>query len=177
MINEIIIFVGGLIAGVIAFYVAERRIQIENVTQLRDTWRSDIRAKTIQLHQAIMTRNEEKIKELHTEFTVLLNPLDINDREILDKIKMADQGEEYDACNEISKRISLLLKHDWQRAKLETKWYGFLFPEPKRVLLNELNQDRDNENQNEDGGQQSLVLIIILLIVLLSIIEILVFTQ
>lgn len=101
--------------------IAQRRIEVENVTQERAKWRNQVRELNLQVHDAILLNrdNNKKLKRLRSELTVLLNPTDAKDRKILDSITKGSNGPEQRA-EEFAKRISLLLKHDWERAKLET---------------------------------------------------------
>ena len=101
--------------------IAQRRIEVENVTQERAKWRGQVRELNLQVHDAILRNqdNKKQLKGLRSQLTVLLNPTDAKDRKILDSITEGSNGPE-ERAEEFAKRISLLLKHDWERAKLET---------------------------------------------------------
>ena len=75
--------VGGLVAGFVALRSSERKIQIENVTQERAKWREKIRIKSVEVHQAAVAGNSEKLAELHLEFSLNLNPFHQEDKDIL----------------------------------------------------------------------------------------------
>ena len=109
----------------------------EHVTAERTKWRENIRKSASKAHDAIMSGKICDASKLQNEFRALLNPFDPHDLEILRRI----DAEGSDACRENRARefgrlISLLLKHDWERAKLEA---GFFvrrwFVQPKRVSL------------------------------------------
>jgi prolyl-tRNA synthetase len=56
-----------------------------------------------------------------------LNPVDAEDTAILNAIDRLSQSEQLDEklLQELSDRIALLLKHDWERAKVEAKQADF----------------------------------------------------
>jgi hypothetical protein len=125
------ILTSAVIAGLVAAYVALRslwaKIAIENITQERAKWRDKIREKSALIHKAIIESDSTKLSEYRAELTLLLNPLDQDDNEILYSIKVSPDSELQ--AKEFSERVGLLLKHDWERAKLEaaplfskTKW-------------------------------------------------------
>ena len=82
------------------------------------------------------------------EFVALLNPNDTEDREIIGCIKLPDEGQEIECADEFSERIALLLKHDWERAKLEP---GSLFMRIKgiRWLLSKLIYEPTREKRTK----------------------------
>lgn len=126
--------VGGLIAGFVALQNSERKIQIENVTQERAKWREKIRIKSSEVHQAAFASNALKLSELRLEFSINLNPFDTEDKNILSVIANLIDCDNRDAkLVEFSDRIALLLKHDWQRAKYETRPWCFRWHTPKRM--------------------------------------------
>lgn len=133
MDNNILTFIGGIFAVLIGFYIAERRIQMKYITKERAKWRDDIRKKTIELHKAIIEKEKITIDELRTEFAIRLNPNDCNDKKILASIKLAEVGKEVEHALAFSKRIALLLKHDWERSKREASWFSIIHCEPKRT--------------------------------------------
>jgi len=69
-----------------------------------------------------MSRKDDDIKKLKVEFTLILNPErseENYDREIIECIKLPEEGKEIESSDEFSKKVSFLLKHDWERVKLE----------------------------------------------------------
>ena len=121
---------GGIISALITWRIAERRIEIENITQQRATWRDNIRKKSIEVTSAVRKADKDKLNELYTEFAHLLNPYDLEDVAILDllsKFKKIEQCDN-DSLTEFIERVALLLKHDWERAKREAKFWGEVKP-------------------------------------------------
>jgi len=126
--------VGGLIAGFIALRTLERNIQIENITQERAKWREKIRIKSVEVHQASMAYNKDKLSQLRLEFSLNLNPFEIEDSSILSVIAdLQDSKDRGTKLAEFSDRVALLLKHDWERAKYEAKHFNCHLCPPERI--------------------------------------------
>lgn len=142
--------VAALVAAFVAIFTTQLKISIENITQERAKWRNKIREKALEVHNAIVGNNEVELGKLKVEFSVILNPSDPEDNLIIELIKTPVFGQELKQSDEFSKRIALLLKHDWERAKLESssifcqlrflnricKWLRLLQESPNREKLN-----------------------------------------
>ena len=134
--------VASLVAAFISVVTSERRIAIENVTQERAKWRDRIRETSARAHKAIISNAKtEEFSTLRCEFALLLNPFDSNDQAILKNISPGVTDAEAHAFDFIM-RVSLLLKHDWERAKFEALpfWRKFCCQrrkEPLRVSYEE----------------------------------------
>ena len=148
VVSAIVAGVVSLIAASINAYVlrrgSERAIQIDNVTKERAKWRDKIRAKALEVNQA--ARAPDKIDTLHLlrlDFSVNLNPLDDEDRAILDVIRrLLDGGVTPDLLDEFGDRVSLLLKHDWDRAKYESTPHFIFGRRPARTSYAQLQERR-----------------------------------
>ncbi|MNF55138.1 hypothetical protein D3C84_365900 [compost metagenome] len=133
--------VSALVGGFVSLRASERKIQIENITQERAKWREQIRINAQKVHQAASNTSTQEVKpplaELRLLFELLLNPLDPEDVAILNCIEgLSDCDEPAKRLPEFSKRVSYLLKHDWERAKQEAKpWWWRLFKKPCRESL------------------------------------------
>ncbi len=126
--------VAGLVAALVAFRSGERRIQIENITQERAKWRDKIRTIALEVHKAACASDKNRLAELHLQFAMNLNPTDNEDQAILFVIgALGDQDTREERLAEFSDRVALLLKHDWQRAKLEVKPWFLRWRAPKRI--------------------------------------------
>lgn len=132
MLKILLSFIVGIIVAYISFFNAERKISIENITKERAKWREKIRQLAGEVHVAITEKDEPKLEQLKCQFRLHLNPSDRNDTDILDLIclgedKGANQTERFSIC------VSHLLKHDWERAKLESQpfymRFQFLYPQ------------------------------------------------
>lgn len=112
--------VAGIVAAIVSWWIAERHIVIENITKERAKWRDRIREHSAKVQTAIITSNEVELCRLRSIFRLLLNPHHEEDQEIINSIHVDESNPEKKA-EEFSKRVSLLLKHDWERAKREAK--------------------------------------------------------
>lgn len=134
--------VAALVGGYVSLVNSERKIQIENVTQERAKWREQIRVNAIKVHRVASKISLEgenpSLVELRMVFELLLNPHDPEDVAILKCIEELDDSKEpARRLPEFSKRLALLLKHDWERAKREAKpwWARHPFKKPLRASL------------------------------------------
>ena len=138
--------VAGLVAGLVTLRTAERKIVIENITQQRRAWREKVRSKAIEVVQAFDKKETVKLRELYVGFQVILNPEDPNDNDILDSLwAMLSENASNHLVIEFSEKLSLLLKHDWERAKREAKPAIFRFGEPKRVAYSAFTRKRQEK--------------------------------
>lgn len=114
--------VAALVSGLVSLRNSERKLVIENITQERTKWREKIREKNLQIHEAHQSKESGKIEAAGAELRLLLNPMDPLDRDILSEIAILKNSESTPQDMErFSIKLSLLLKHDWERAKQETK--------------------------------------------------------
>lgn len=117
IINSAVI--AAIVAGLVATWTAQRKIGIENITQDRRSWRERVREKSLDVHDAIISRDKKLLDKLRIEFREILNPGDEYDIEIISCIYLPEEGKELELAEEFAERIALLLKHDWERVKLE----------------------------------------------------------
>ena len=116
----------GLISTFLAWLATQRKTFTENVTRERAEWRKDIRTKAKEVCD-VMIREDQKdtrqrdLHKLQNEFRALLNLMDRNDQGIIESIRLPCSGNEREHAQSFMKRISLLLKHDWQRSIDEAK--------------------------------------------------------
>jgi hypothetical protein len=111
--------VAGMVSAFVSTWTSQRKISIENITQERTKWREIIRAKSLEAHNAFIDKDKKKLSQLKLEFSLILNPKDDEDNGIIESIRLPEDGKEEELSLEFSKRVSLLLKHDWERVKLE----------------------------------------------------------
>jgi hypothetical protein len=145
-------FVAAIVSGFVAFNVSDRKIEIKNITEERAKWRDRIRGDARDICREYENGTLNKVLEFKVIFSVNLNQNDCNDMEIVNVI---DQFLNYISSgnrvkngltDEFTIRISLLLKHDWERAKYEAKpWWKKLFCfKPDRVSYSEFLQKNKN---------------------------------
>lgn len=114
--------IAGIVAGFVTLRTSERNISIENITKQRQVWRDKIRSLTININSSYSKHEHATIKLYYTELQLLLNPDDDNDKDILDTVWGMQEEEFIENLDiELSEKVALLLKHDWERAKLEAK--------------------------------------------------------
>lgn len=138
--------VAALVSGLVSLRNNERKLVIENITQERTKWREKIREKNIQIHEAYQSKESAKIEAAGAELRLLLNPMDPLDRDILTEIPTLKNFESTPQDIErFSIKLSLLLKHDWERAKQETKGVFYKKNEcMKRVTYEEYQNEAAN---------------------------------
>lgn len=110
------LFGSALLAAIVSAWVsrsiAERGIYVENITKERARWRERIR----EIASAYASATEQFRAALEIELCSRLNPYDSEDLQLLDCLRNSSGGDA-----ELATRVSLLLKHDWERAKEEAK--------------------------------------------------------
>jgi len=112
-------FVSALISGLISLRTTERSIKVEHVTRERTKWRDKVRDRAAAVHHAATTEGLDRLAALQLEFRLILNPFDPEDRKIIDMIILLAEPQGRDAkLAEFGDRVSLLLKHDWERASI-----------------------------------------------------------
>ena len=121
MDQALITLVGVIITAFVTWSIAQRRIAVENVTRERAKWRGEVRCLASQIHDEMLRpiNNKRRIASLKMKLSVLLDPCDKRDQEILASIK--DDGSV--KVKDFEARVKLLLKHDWERSKLEAGFF------------------------------------------------------
>ncbi|MHA4868178.1 hypothetical protein ACXZ1M_10770 [Duganella sp. PWIR1] len=128
----------GLVAAAVSLHSSERKIHMENITHERAIWRGEMRKLADALTKAARDANANEV-ELHCiQLMLNLNPFDTEDMSIVAVAKGLVDSTDLDAAlNELTERMALLLKHDWERAKREARPWFFRRSEPKRTLYAE----------------------------------------
>ena len=108
----------GWIASFIAFRKDERAVQLEQVTKERTKWRDNIRKLCEDIAANYVNKDKTLVASLRACLATSINPKDIYDKEILDHYDRLFFGESND-LEVFTRRIALLLKHDWERVKWE----------------------------------------------------------
>ena len=131
--------VGGLIAGYVALYNFQKNAKLQHVTSERKKWRDDIRTlssefieSTVKKSNSLANSNEfnsllENQRKLKNEIWVRLNPNDPKDTRIIQLMESLINRHSVKALNKFSIAISYLLKHDWERSKLEVGSNNFIW--------------------------------------------------
>ena len=118
MDQSLITIVGVIITAVVTWSIAQRRIAVENVTKERARWRQQIRWLASQIYEELSEENSSnaKIDKLKMKLRVLLDPCDKRDQKILDYITKK-------SIENFITEVTLLLKYDWERSKLEAGFF------------------------------------------------------
>lgn len=122
----------------------ERNILVDNITKERKAWREKIREKSIRVFDSYYDKNCLELKKLKTEFQLMLNPHDKDDKEILDHFtELIENCEKQDdsAINNFIVKLSLLLKHDWERAKKEANPVEYMGMPAERTNFTKYQED------------------------------------
>ena len=137
VVLSLITLLGVVVTAFVTWLIAQRRLMGEHVTAERTKWRDRIREKASNVHVAIMSGKADDALRLRSEFRALLSPFDPDDREILCRIDAEGCYDcRKDRAREFGRLIGLLLKHDWERAKLEAGFFPLRwFVKPNRVSL------------------------------------------
>lgn len=117
---------GALGGAILAYSVAVRNIHHSAVVQERKAWRDTVRHLTEQLALALEANDHPKIRHLRRQMRMRLNPGDEHDNGILAA----------DNVDELTRRVAVLLKDDWERVKLEASLLGYLKDRPPRPVVN-----------------------------------------
>ena len=134
--------IAGIVSALISWWNVERRITIENITKERAKWRDKIRELTAEAITALQNSDEIKLTIIKSSFKLHLNPTEKEDQAIVDLIDLNENINE-DKIKELSTRVSLLLKHDWERAKQEAKPFLLRWKRVKRLNYEEFIKEKN----------------------------------
>lgn len=113
--------IASLLTAIFSKFNNDKNILIENVVKERKTWRDKIRSLVLEAENGFQKKDENRINCILAQLTVLLNPMDKKDIEILESLKKTKISWDRINIEEFYNKVSLLLKHDWERVKKETK--------------------------------------------------------
>lgn len=142
------VVVAALVSGVINFFIGKVRLYSEDIVKERRDWREHIRKLSREFICSTNNipycgdKNPKILRIIYHDMQVRLNPTDNHDKEILRTMKkiMDDypcNSEESENrrkrdIEEFSVRVSHLLKHDWERAKHESRTLSLFTPVRKK---------------------------------------------
>lgn len=112
---------GGWLASFLVLRKDDRTIQIRQITEERAKWRGQMRELAEVIASAWIAQQKApdpaKIEGLRAKLATSINPKDdMHDSDILTHFDDLFAGKSSNIA-EFSKRIALLLKHDWERVK------------------------------------------------------------
>lgn len=112
---------GGIIAlftTIITKLGTDKGYEVKHIVDERKLWRQEIRT---EIERVGRERTVENLKQLKTFLTLRLNPKDSADNSILKDIDLLLNNNSDFYWNILLKKISKLLKHDWERSKREVR--------------------------------------------------------
>lgn len=140
---------GAVISGFFAMRNQDKSIKVKQITEERQKWRERIRELTVKITEIVgelesSTSNlcckkarinncKMKLRVIKAELSVSLNPKDDEDKDILTRLQhiidapneafnkpsLKEKSSKDTPIEELQYRLSLLLKHDWERVKNE----------------------------------------------------------
>lgn len=124
--NEILsaVFGSAVIASVITSMFAkaqsDKHAKIENIIKERKAWRDKLRDIVTEVETYAQQQDSEGIAFAEARLVVLLNPLDKMDLAIITALNSIPEAWSKECRHEFMDRVAYLLKHDWERVKLES---------------------------------------------------------
>lgn len=110
-----------LISSYFAKMISDKANKLKHITKERKQWRDDIRKATVEVRKIGDENQKDKmfksIQEARTYFEIRLNPDDPEDNKLLECLNTKRNC----ITKSFDKYVARLLKHDWERAKQETK--------------------------------------------------------
>lgn len=113
---------GVVITAIFSIRVVLINIKSRNVDEERIKWRESIRVISNNL---VSLAEEEKRKLAYNELVMRLNPSDEYDRELIQRARDIVYGRGDKDC--FIKYISLMMKYDWERCKLESRFFKVFY--------------------------------------------------
>lgn len=152
--------VAGLVAALISLRTSERRLQIENITKERAKWRKAMRDLADAIIKSATAKDSSQVHSLSGQLSLNLNPFDDEDTQLI-RVARSLEGKDdiSESIQEFVDRMSILLKHDWDRAKREAKPWFFRGSEPRRVPYNEFRLNMKSSPSAQTTSQRNLTLI------------------
>ncbi|KQV12947.1 hypothetical protein ASC74_07510 [Pseudomonas sp. Root329] len=118
-----VILGSSVISAFVAIFFAsrdsERKISIENITMERTKWRDKVRALSLSTVEAISSGDKVQILALRAELSLRLNPNDEFDNYIVGLVCVVPENQRSAATEKFTASVAQVLKHDWDRSKLE----------------------------------------------------------
>lgn len=132
------VFFSAVTSTVVAFITAKASSYSKDVVEERQKWRERIRQLTIRAVQLIHVKEtqSQEYQSLLSEFGLRLNPDDDADKKIIETLKTSTQEPNEILAQKLLAQVSRLLKHDWERTKLEARLLSW--PKPNERDLRRL---------------------------------------
>jgi hypothetical protein len=123
--------IGALLSAIALMHQTQSQIAAQHVVGERAKWREKIRDAAA---KALADKSPASFDEFWLTLKLNTNPFSNEDIDLVEKAAALRNGnatvEDWD---EMSDRLARLLKHDWERAKFETRWYRLMWFSPERT--------------------------------------------
>ncbi|PZT57380.1 hypothetical protein [Paenibacillus silvae] len=124
-------FLAAVATGYVNNRINNKNVSLKYITEERAIWRKNIKETMSKLYAEALKEkpNEQLIREMATFMIINLNPQDKPknklDREITKLLFQIEKGNRRDEDSLVLLRymVSVLMKHDWERSKNETKGF------------------------------------------------------
>ena len=111
---------GAVLANFAAALTAQRKLFGEGIMLERTKWRDKVRGYASDLDSV---SSETDNNSLWRKLALNLNPSDSEDEKLTKLARKFPRSD--DDRNELTERFAVLLKHDWDRSKVEASWFPF----------------------------------------------------
>ena len=121
------VLISSITAIIVAYITARAASYSKDVIEERQKWRERIRCLTIETAKLINDRRtqDQKYEILYSEFRLRLNPNSDHDNAILSTLKEGKKNPTDLISQKLLAQVARLLKHDWERAKIEANLFRF----------------------------------------------------
>lgn len=152
--------IAGAVSAIVSFYVSERRVYIENVTQERAKWRSSVRTLAESIVKSAHSDDLHMVDILSLQLMLNLDPFDSEDVSLVHSLELLKTSEDKKVqTREFAERVALLLKHDWERSKAEARLWPLRKVKP-RVPHNNYKNECMSKESVDKSEKRSLKLFI-----------------
>jgi hypothetical protein len=133
------IVISAIISSIISVIISNKKNKLKYITNERKQWREEIREISKQIfilfneNESLTNQQKHEIEVLRLKLKLRLNPDDDYDLDIINSITELKKDFSSLKLYNFEKKISRLLKHDWERSKLETKIWFIRFFEKRNL--------------------------------------------
>lgn len=121
---------------VVAYNTARATSYSKDVIEERQKWRERIRCLTIEAAGLIRNKQttNQSYEKIYSEFNIRLNPNSDEDNAILAALREGKTTPSELTSAKLLAQVARLLKHDWERAKVEANIFRIFYPKEYDIL-------------------------------------------
>lgn len=141
------IVISAIISSIISVIISNKKNKLKYITNERQKWRKDIRQlsarifKLLNENKSLTNEQQNKLDNLKFKLRLRLNPTDDYDEKIVNIIEKLKSDFSDEQMDDFKEMVSRLLKHDWERSKLETKvWFIRFFKKSDLEEIREITE-------------------------------------